>query len=113
MKRVAEMILGIIGSLFAFGSGFFGMAFGAVDKAVNGSSSVGGLGVSAFIFAIIALIASIIVNWKPRFMGIVLVICGIGVLVSVSLFGVIPALFLVIAGLMGIFRKTKQKAETI
>lgn len=111
MKRVAEMILGLIGSIFAFGSAFFGMAFGAVDEAVNGSSEISSMGTTAFVFAAIALIASIVVNWLPKTMGAILVVSGIVVLVATGLFGVLPAILIVIGGLMGLFRKVDKSVK--
>lgn len=112
MKRVAEMILGIIGSVFAFGSAFFAMAFGAVDEAVNGSSEISSMGATAFVFSAIGLIASILVNWKPKLMGVIMVISAIVILVSTGLFGVLPAILIGIGGLMGLFRKTESKSKT-
>jgi hypothetical protein len=108
MKRVAEMVLGLIGSLFAFGSSFFALLFGAVDEAVKGSASeISTQGGTSFVFSAIALIASILVNWMPKFMGILMIISGVVILVATGLFGVVPAILLVIGGLMGIFRKKK------
>ncbi|PET65154.1 hypothetical protein CN514_12350 [Bacillus sp. AFS001701] len=111
MKRTAEMVLGILGSIFAFGSSFFALFFGTVDEAFNGKSEITSMGGTAFFFSVIALIFAIVINWKPRFSGIVLVISGIVILVSTGLFGVLPAILIVISGLMGIFRKVKKSSE--
>ncbi|WP_233269429.1 hypothetical protein [Alteribacillus sp. YIM 98480] len=47
-------------------------------------------------------------KFKPKTGGWMMAISGIAILFSISLFGVVPALFLVPAGLMGILRKEKQ-----
>lgn len=111
MKRIAEMVLGILGSIFAFGSSFFALAFGTVDEAFNGKSEITSMGSTAFLFSVIALIFAIVVNWRPRFSGVVLVISGIVILFSTGLFGVLPAILIVMSGLMGIFRKRKKNIE--
>jgi len=108
MSRTTEMILGILGALFGFGGAFFALFMGAVDEAVNGSQELSGLGSSAFLFSALALIGAIVVKFKAKLGGWIMLISGIAILVSISLFGVIPALFLISAGLMGIIRKNKQ-----
>jgi len=109
MNRLTEMILGIIGSLIAFVGAFFALFVGAVDEAFNGTGEVSGLGTSAFLFSALALIGAIVVKFKPKLGGWLMLISGIAIVISISLFGVVPALFLVPAGLMGIMRKPKVR----
>lgn len=109
MSRNTEMVLGIIGGLLGFGGAFFALFIGSLDEAFNGTSQLSGLGTSAFLFSALAIIAAIIVKFKARLGGWLMLISGIAILISISLFGVVPALFLIPAGLMGITRKPKSQ----
>ncbi|MDX8363774.1 hypothetical protein [Cytobacillus sp. IB215665] len=108
MSRLTEMILGILGGLLGFGGAFLALFIGTVDEVVSGSSEISSLGVSAFLFSALAIIGAIVVKFKAKLGGGLMLISGIAILVSISLFGVIPALFLIPAGLMGILRKSKN-----
>ncbi|QHT48492.1 DUF4064 domain-containing protein [Bacillus sp. SB49] len=108
MNRTTEMVLGIIGGLIGFGGAFFALFMGALDESFNGTSELNGLGSSAFLFSILAIIGAIVVKFKPKLGGWLMLISGVAILISISLFGVVPALFLVAAGLMGILRKGKK-----
>lgn len=107
MSRTTEMILGIIGALIGFGGAFFALFMGSVDESLNGTTTLGSLGTSAFLFSATGLIGAIIVKFKPKLGGWIMLISGIAILISISLFGIVPMLFLVLAGLMGIIRKNK------
>lgn len=111
MSRTIEMVLGILGGLIGFGGAFFALFMGTLDEAFNGTSELSGLGTSAIIFSSIAIIGAIVVKFKAKLGGWLMLISGIAIVISISLFGVIPTLFLVPAGLMGILRKPKQKKE--
>lgn len=110
MSRTTEMVLGIFGGLIGFGGAFFALFIGSIDEAVNGSNEISGLGASAFLFSALAIIGGIVVKFKAKFGGWLMVISGVAILISISLFGVIPALFLIPAGLMGIIRKSKPQS---
>ncbi|MBU8906503.1 hypothetical protein [Desertibacillus haloalkaliphilus] len=109
MSRTTEVVLGIIGGLIGFGGAFLALFIGGIDEAVSGSSEISGLGASAFLFSALAIIGAIVVKFKAKAGGWLMVISGIAILISISLFGVVPALFLVAAGLMGIMRKPKKQ----
>ncbi|SDX88379.1 hypothetical protein [Salimicrobium album] len=111
MSRMTEMALGIIGGLIGFGGAFFALFIGSVDAAFNETSELGNLGASAFIFSSLAVVGAVVVKFKAVLGGWLMLISGIAILISISLFGVVPALFLVPAGLMGIFRKEKIQQE--
>ena len=107
------MILGIIGALIGFGGAFFALFMGSIDSAFNGSSELNGLGASAFLFSATGLIGAIVVKFKAKLGGWIMLISGIAILISISLFGVVPLLFLGSAGLMGILRKNKDQSTTV
>ncbi|ARI75626.1 hypothetical protein [Halobacillus mangrovi] len=109
MSRTTEMVLGILGGLIGFGGAFFALFVGSLDEALNGSSELSGLGSSAFLFSATAIIGAIIVKFKAKLGGWIMLISGVAILVSISLFGVVPALLLIPAGLMGIIRKPKTE----
>nr|NNM89853.1 DUF4064 domain-containing protein [Bacilli bacterium] len=110
MNRTTEFVLGLIGGIFSFGGAFFAMFFGAFDKAATGTGgSISSLGIAAFVFAILAILGSILVKFKAKIGGVLMLISGVGILISISLFGVLPALLLIPAGLMGLLRKESKK----
>jgi hypothetical protein len=108
MKRTTEFVLGLIGGIFGFGGAFFALFFGAVDQAINGSSQVGSLGWSALLASVVAIIGSVVVRSKAKVGGALMLIAAIWGIISISLFYVLPGLLILIAGLMGVFRKDKQ-----
>jgi hypothetical protein len=108
-----EMVLGIIGGLIGFGGAFFALFVGSIDEALTGSREISGLGASAFLFSALAVIGAIVVKFKAKLGGWLMGISGIAILISISLFGVVPALFLIPAGLMGILRKEKNQQSTV
>lgn len=111
MKRTTEFVLGLIGGIFGFGGAFFAIFFGAVDKAINGSSEVSSLGWSALLASIFGIIGSIVVKFKAKVGGVMMLISAIWGVISVSLFYVLPGLLLLLAGLLS-FRKPKQEKAT-
>jgi len=113
MSRTTEFVLGLIGGIFGIFGAFFALFFGTIDKAVSGSGTISSLGASAFIFAALGIVGSIVVKFKPRFGGLLLLVGGIGILISISLFGVLPALLIIPAGLMGLLRKNKKEVITV
>ncbi|KXG10682.1 hypothetical protein AT864_01273 [Anoxybacillus sp. P3H1B] len=109
MTRTMEMVLGIIGALIGFIGAFFALFIGSVDSAFNGSSELNGLGASAFLFSATGLIGAVVVKFKAKLGGWIMLISGVAILISISLFGIVPLLFFGISGLMGILRKDKSK----
>lgn len=109
MKRTTEFILGLLGGLIGVGSAFFAMFFGTVDEAINGSSEVTSLGGVALVVSLIAIVASVVVKFKAKLGGWLMLACGVAGLICISLFYVLPFVLLLIAGLMGIIRKPKKQ----
>ncbi|MCA0970838.1 hypothetical protein LCM20_09570 [Halobacillus litoralis] len=111
MSRTTEMVLGIVGGLFGFGAAFFALFVGAIDESINGSSELSALGTTAFIFSILAVAGGILVKFKPKLAGWLMLISAVGLVIAISLFGVIPAIFLIAAGLMGVIRKEDRVGQ--
>lgn len=115
MNRTAEFVLGLIGGLFGFIGAILALFIGGVDAALSdsGTSSVIGLGWSAFIFSILAIIGSVVVRSKAKVGGIILLIAAIGGLISISMFYLVPAILITIAGIMGLVRKEKEEESVV
>lgn len=106
-NRVAEMILGIMGSIFGILGGLFaimidgiGAEFGAQD-----SGSITGLGIAVIITCIITLILSCIINKKRVLIGILLIIGGILNFIFISFFGILSGILILVAGILVLIRK--------
>jgi hypothetical protein len=95
-------ILGIFGSLIALAVGGFGGAVGA-----EGATTVIGLGWLGILFSVIGIVGSALVKSKLRLGGALMTVSAIGGVVSIS-FAYIPSfILLIIAGLMGLFKKKR------
>ncbi|SNU95817.1 Uncharacterised protein [Bacillus pumilus] len=85
----------------------FALAFGGIDAAFSDSdtSEITGLGWAAMLFSILAIVASVIVKKKAKLGGILLLVSAVGGIISISMFFILPAVLIIIAGCMGVFRK--------
>ncbi|GGA54305.1 hypothetical protein GCM10007416_29400 [Kroppenstedtia guangzhouensis] len=109
MKRNTEFILGLLGGILGLGAAFFALFIGEVDEVASKASyEITGLGYTAFIFSVLAILGSILVRAKAKIGGWLMILSAIGGIVSVSLFYVLPGLLLLIAGGMGAFRREKR-----
>ena len=98
-SRTVELILGIIGGIFGLIGGVFALMFSAFEP------SVGSLGISAVLASIVGIIAAAYVMQNAKWGGIILILSAIWLLISISLFGVLGAILLGLAGLLAIIRK--------
>ncbi|MGD7063195.1 DUF4064 domain-containing protein [Bacillus altitudinis] len=111
MKRTTEFVLGLIGGIFGFFGAMSAIAFGGLDAAFSesGTSQITGLGWAAMLFSILAIVASVIVKKKAKLGGILLLVSAVGGIISISMFFILPAVLIIIAGCMGVFRKEPVK----
>ncbi|MBM7552112.1 DUF4064 domain-containing protein [Thalassobacillus pellis] len=109
MNRTAEFVLGLIGGIFGFIGAIMALFLGGLDAALNstGTSEISGLGWMAFLFSILAVVGAVVVRNKAKAGGIMLIIAAVGGLISISMFYLIPAVLIGIAGIMGVVRKDK------
>lgn len=98
-SRTVELILGIIGGIFGLLGGVFALMFSAFEP------SVGGLGISAVLASIVGIIAAAYVMQNAKWGGIILILSAVWLLISISVFGVLGAVLLGLAGLLAILRK--------
>ncbi|UOQ92092.1 DUF4064 domain-containing protein [Halobacillus shinanisalinarum] len=113
MKRNGEFILGLIGGIIGLFSACFALLIGAFDLSINEvrTSVISGLGWAAFLFSISGIVGSVLVKSKTKVGTIIMISAALGGLVSIAWFYVIPAVLLLIAGIMGIVRKEKAVAK--
>lgn len=105
-SRVAEMILGILGSIFGILGGLFALFIGGIGAELDaGTGGVGGLGAAVIITCIITLILSCIINKKRVLVGTLLVIGGILNFVFISFFGILSGILILVAGILALVRK--------
>lgn len=106
-KRTTEFVLGLIGGIIGFFAALIALFIGGLGGAfdMEGASTISSLGIFAIIFSIVGIIGSVTVRYKQRLGGILMIVSAIGGLVSISFFYVLSFVLLIIAGLMGVFRK--------
>ncbi|PZN00858.1 MAG: hypothetical protein DIU76_11975 [Bacillota bacterium] len=112
-KRWPEFVLGLLGGLFGVGAGFLTTLFGAVGEALEaqGAEAVTTGGSATFWVSLLGIVGSVVVLWKPRIGGILMLVAAVVGLFGSGLMYVLPGLLLIIAGLMGVFRKDKKSVE--
>ncbi|WP_282195149.1 DUF4064 domain-containing protein [Thomasclavelia cocleata] len=105
MKRTAEFVLGLIGSiwaiLIAIGTIFIS-GFAPVTNELAGTAMI--TNSIGLISAICAVIFACLVNSKTKVSGIIMTVCGIVVFLT-NFIQIIPAILLIIAGVMCLTRK--------
>lgn len=105
MKRTAEFVLGLIGSiwaiLIAMGTIFIS-GFAPVTNELAGTAMI--TNSIGLISAICAVIFACLVNSKTKVSGIIMTVCGIVVFLT-NFIQIIPAILLIIAGVMCLTRK--------
>lgn len=106
-SRVAEMILGITGSIFGMLGGLFAIMVGSIGNEFEASDSgqVYGLGIAVIITCIFTLILSCIINKKRVFISILLIVGGILNFVFISFFGILSGILILVSGILALLRK--------
>lgn len=106
-SRTTELILGILGAVFGLIGAVAGMMIGSLGSAFNadGADEIIGLSLGAFLFSILGLIFSILIRKNHKIFGALTVLSGIALLICISLFGSIGAIFFAISGILGIAKK--------
>ncbi|ASS77250.1 hypothetical protein CIG75_15585 [Tumebacillus algifaecis] len=96
----------MISAILAMFIGGIGQAFEA-----DGAGTVTGLGWAALFLSILGLVGSILVKNKPKAGGVLMLIAGIGGIISISFFYILAGALLIIPGLISLF--SKQKSTSI
>lgn len=93
--------LGLVGGIFGIGAALFAILFGTFGVAFDpysGFETIIGLGFLALVFSMTGIIGGIIKNNATG--GVLMVLSGIMILFSVSLFGVPTLIFFLIGGIL-------------
>lgn len=109
MKRTTEFVLGLIGGIFGLIGASTTLIIGGLDATFSstGTSEIIGLGWFAILFSILGIVGSVVVKSKAKLGGWFMIISAIGGVICVSFFYIIPAILLLIGGVMGVARKDK------
>ncbi|MGB9371608.1 MAG: zinc ribbon domain-containing protein [Halobacteriota archaeon] len=103
--------LGMIGGFLGFVGAIIAVLVGGISAAYSTSSQstvLYGLGLSAFIFSIVGVIGGVFER-KRLIGGLLMLIAAVAVLVSISLFGVLPFLFFLVGAIVIFARKTEHE----
>lgn len=111
MSRTTEFVLGLIGGIVGIIGSFFALFVGGVDAALSdtGTSSIIGGGWMAMFLSVLGIIGAVMVRGKPKVGGILMLIAAIGGFISIFMAYFLSGVLLLIAGLMGVFRKEKDQ----
>jgi hypothetical protein len=115
--RIAAMILGILGGLTGLVAATFALSLGGINSAVGGTadttSTMSGLGAAAFAFSVLALVGAGLAMAKPRLSALLLLIAGLGTLISVSWFAIFPTPLELIASLLAFLGRGRRGVPVI
>lgn len=106
-SRVAETILGILGSIFGIFGGLFAIVIDGIDSTFNNTNGgeITGLGISVILICLVTLILSCIINKKRVVIGVLLIIGGIANFILIGFFGVLSGILILVAGILALIRK--------
>lgn len=101
------MVLGLIGGGIGLFAGVFVIVVRRLGEAYGApvQDNIMAHGIAAIVIALIGLVAASSVKSIPRLWGWVLNLCAVGTIVAIATFGLLPAIFYLIAGTMAIFRR--------
>jgi hypothetical protein len=105
--------LGVIGLFFGIIGAVVAIAVQSISEALNATSGtnlyVNAAG--AFIFAIVGMAGAVLEN-RRILGGLLMIIGSLGVLISISLFGVISFFFFIIGGVLILLQKREAPVVT-
>ena len=105
--------LGIIGLFFGIIGAVLAIAIQSIGEAFNATSGsnlyVNAAG--AFIFAVVGMTGAVL-EQRRVLGGLLMIIGSLGVLISISLFGVISFFFFIIGGILILVRKREEPVVT-
>jgi hypothetical protein len=103
----ASFWLGFVGGVFGILGGVFAWMMGSVSEAFNGSSGdLYALGFGAIIFAILGIVGGVFEK-KPKIGGSLMIVAAIGILISISLLGVLSCILFFVGGIL-VFARSRR-----
>lgn len=109
-RRTTEFVLGLIAGILGFFAAVFALAVGTAGSALGaeGAGDIVGLGWAAMGFSVLGIIGSVVVKRNDKWGGGLLLIAGIGGLISISFFYILSFVLFLIAGLLALFKKDEE-----
>lgn len=110
-KRTTEFVLGLLGGLIGFVGSVIVLGLGKLVDAIStftgeaSTSILSSLGLLALVCSVIGILGSALVGSKPKLGGALMIVSAIGGVIAVSYYYALAFILLLIAGLMGLFRK--------
>jgi len=114
-NRGAEMVIGLMGGVFALMAGWFGYAMRTVSpvlKHVN-AKTLEVASIVTIILSVVGIAGALLVVRRPKLGGLLMLIAGIGVIVSMRVYDSMGGILLIVTGLMGLFRKVRQSQARV
>jgi hypothetical protein len=114
--RTGALVLGIIAGVAGLISAVLALMIGGIGGAFDakGAGQVVGLGWSALAFSLVGLVGAALSLAKPVLAAVIMLLAGVAIAISISLFAVIATpLFLVAALLAFLGRNTRQEEITV
>lgn len=113
MSRTTEFVLGLIGGVIGIFAAMIALMIGGIGAEFGASdgNTIIALGWVAVLLAIVGIVGSVIVKFKPKVGGILLLVSGVGGFICISAFWILSGVLLIIGGLMGVVRKNKTNVS--
>lgn len=110
VKRTAEFVMGLIGGIVGILCGFSGVLFGSFAESlqVDGSGTVSTASWIAILFSVVGIVGAGVVKKKTTLGSLLMIISAVVGFVCISFFYTVPAILLLIAGIMGFARKDRS-----
>jgi hypothetical protein len=102
----ASFWLGFVGGVFGILGGVIAFMAGSFSPYVGGDTELYWLGAGAIIFSILGIVGGVF-DKKPKVGGTLMIVAAIGILVSISLFGVLSCMLFLVGGIL-IFARSRQ-----
>ena len=102
--KTSALVMGILG-------GVFGMLFALLAIGVGGignDSTIVGLGIGAFAFSIAAIVGGALTGSRAGWAAAIMLICGVGIIISISAFGVFPGALMLLGSLFAYLHHRHQ-----
>jgi hypothetical protein len=105
--RIAAMVLGIIAAVLGLLAALLALTVGGIGSAfkAEGAAMVVSLGWSSLIFVFLGFVGAGFALAKPKLSGAILLISGIGFIISISFFAIISGPLFLIASLFAFLGK--------
>lgn len=102
----ASFWLGFVGGVFGILGGIVAFAAGSFSPYVGGDTELYWLGAGAIIFSILGIVGGVF-DKKPKVGGTLMIVAAIGILISISWFGILSCILFLVGGIL-IFARTRR-----